>query len=140
MASLSWKETYALGVDHIDDQHRHLFDLLGQLQDAVNKPDAQRVVGTVIKELVHHTQIHFRDEEKLMAEVGYHDITRHKELHKIFVERIILILRRLKAGQDVTPQDLAEFLERWMIEHLLGEDVKIAFAVKAKLESVGPDR
>ncbi len=137
MATLHWKESYSLGVEHVDDQHRHMFDLLGRLQESIDKPGSEAVLGAVLKELVHHAQVHFHDEEKLMEEVGYRDIERHRALHKIFIERLVLILRRLKAGQAVTAQDLAEFLEHWMIEHLLGEDVKIAFAVKANLEKAG---
>jgi len=140
VATLHWKDSYILGVEHVDNQHRHMFDLLGRLQDSIDKPGSEVLLGAVLKELVHHAQVHFHDEEKLMEEVGYRDIERHKALHKIFIERLVLILRRLKAGQVVTARDLAEFLERWMVEHLLGEDVKIAFAVKEKLQKAGQNR
>ncbi len=137
MATLLWKDSYRLGVDEVDKQHRHMFDLLSRLQDSIGKPDSDRLVGETLKDLVEHARVHFRDEERLMEEVGYHDIARHRALHKTYLERIAAILRRLKAGQQVTVTDLISFLERWLVEHLLGEDIKIAFAVRARLEKVG---
>jgi hemerythrin-like metal-binding protein len=79
-----WKNSYAVGNDLIDNQHRELFAMTDDLVDAIRRrkgsagPDACARAVTFLKD---YTVKHFSDEEDLQAALGYAGLTIHKKAH-----------------------------------------------------------
>ncbi len=132
MASLEWKDSYRIGVEDIDRQHKNLFILLGKLDNSIKDGQHNPMVGQALKQLVDYSVTHFREEEKVMVMVGYPDFDNHRKQHREFVAQLTGILKDLKEGKDITASKLLEFLHNWLVDHILGEDVKIAYAVQAE--------
>ena len=126
---VSWKNEYSVGVDDIDSQHKKLIDLLDRLDTSIQKGNDDSITGDIIKELVAYTQTHFKAEEKLMAEIHYADIERHKSLHWNFILEVKGLLVRLKKGKNNEPKDLLKFLVHWIICHIGEEDKRVGDAI-----------
>lgn len=132
MAKLGWKDTYAIGVKEVDEQHRALFDLFEQIEDALGSDAPEGVVADAMRALVVYVTDHFRDEERLMRSIDYPHREAHERLHREFVQRVVGFLRRIKAGQVITVHELGRFLHAWLVEHVLGEDMRMAHTLRAR--------
>ena len=136
MGSLEWKDSYRIGVEDIDRQHKNLFILLGKLEESLKDGQHNPMVGQALKQLVDYSVTHFREEEKVMVMIDYADFDNHRRQHREFVGQLTGILKDLKAGKEITASELVEFLHDWLVDHILGEDVKIAYAVRAAEENL----
>ena len=55
MAILEWSEDYVVGVAEIDEQHKHLFDIVNRLHKAVSEGAEQSMLGEILNELIDYT-------------------------------------------------------------------------------------
>ena len=119
-----WNDSYCIGSEMVDNQHRRLFDLLNQLVDAQNGRCDMAVVKHAVNSLYGYVRIHFSDEEKLMEELGYIDRDKHRQQHDQFIVAYDdLILKHLEA-EDFLPR-LVSFVQLWLVHHIQEEDTKI---------------
>ncbi len=70
MSRFEWSDEYSVGIRMIDYDHRGLFEVLNDLQDAVEHRHGEAEIGHTITYLVHYVQAHFEREERLMREYG----------------------------------------------------------------------
>ena len=133
MVDILWQKQYSVGVIEIDDQHKKLFEMLQELQSSLNNEHTNIVVNKILKELVKYTQIHFRDEERLMLQIKYNDYVNHSKKHVEFVDTIKRILMCISKGEDFTAHDLMDILKHWLIDHVMNEDMKVGKALQSKL-------
>ena len=62
----AWKDSYSIGVQEIDAQHRRLFSLADELHSAMNAGKGKVVLEQVLQNLITYTKSHFAGEERLM--------------------------------------------------------------------------
>ncbi len=128
---IQWRSAFSVGVPELDEQHKKLVALIAEVQRILSDPSRKSQLGVVLKELVEYTKLHFRTEEQLMAEMDFPDRAEHCRLHREMTKQIVEILLELKAGKELDPLKLFEFLRRWLVEHILHEDLKIGKAYAA---------
>lgn len=127
---IQWQDSYKIGHDTIDNQHRKLVNMIAALQRSLIDGRSGDVLSQTLRELVDYTQYHFRDEEKAMLELGHQGIDYHKFLHRQFLDQLVQILSDLKQGKPFTTQDLITFLTNWLTEHIVAEDGKIGHTIR----------
>jgi hemerythrin len=66
MAFMEWNNSFSVNVAEIDNQHKHLIDLINKLFEAMSVGKGSEVMGTVLKDLINYTVSHFAMEEKYM--------------------------------------------------------------------------
>jgi hemerythrin-like metal-binding protein len=121
--TLAWSEAYAVGSAMLDSDHRILFNLINQLQDATETGQSRSVVGTVVGVLVEYTEHHFRREEAAMAAAGYPNLEAHRAIHRDLEAQVRRIRDRWNAGErTVLDDEVLVFLKKWLTEHILGAD------------------
>ena len=124
-----WKEEYALGVAHIDGQHKSLFEKAGELTALVNDgvdKNKQEIIE-IVTFLKGYALNHFRSEEEYQASINYIGLNDHKEEHIAFIKTV------LKHEQELLKSDFSEAevqkftttLNGWLVEHVSGSDQKI---------------
>jgi hemerythrin len=123
---IKWKDEYSVGVEHIDEQHRKLFEIAGRAYDllkdelVVDKYD--RIVA-ILGELKDYSVFHFNSEEEYMKSIGYRKFLSHKVIHDDFIEKINGIdLDQVDENQDKYLLDILDFIVRWIDGHILGQD------------------
>ncbi len=127
---IEWKPEFATGVRDIDLQHRELIELINDLERATLAGATERVLGEVLPRLAGYALFHFATEEHLIpvtAQAVAH-AERHAREHREFTRTVERLTARFD-GMPATPADLLElrvYLERWLLEHILGTDRELA--------------
>lgn len=119
---VSWKESYSVGIDSIDDDHKKLLSLINQFQTAVHYQTGEQFEKEALDELVNYTQYHFKREEEMMEEFGYADLEPHKAKHRAMIDQVErFIALHEEKGHEVL-EEAADYLKQWLIEHINGTD------------------
>lgn len=117
-----WKDEYALGVNAMDDEHKVLIEKINALADAMaTNSDLKKPFA----DLASYTHYHFNEEEQFMRSIGYPELPGHHEIHVRLLNQVAQHGKRIDAG-DVNPGELMNFLNDWLLKHILGVDMKYA--------------
>lgn len=124
------------GIDIIDDQHRILITLFNEANDQLKANMTAEFLGEITRDLLSYALYHFETEEELMQEVGYNegsieDATLHIQQHRRFSAKVVAIRNDIKAGQLISREDLLEFLNGWLVQHILNTDKRLAAFILA---------
>lgn len=134
-----WSQEYELGIVVIDRQHRRIVDLINDLDRLVGLPDARQGVERVLYDLVDYTESHFDFEEALMERAGYPELDGHHHLHRQFTFHLEALRQRHLAGEDVV-EPLLRMLEKWLLNHILEEDLAYTEQVRDFINGIGKER
>lgn len=104
-----WDESFDVKDDHLNDQHKKLFNLISDL-------DANRNSAQHLKDLVDFVVKHFQDEEERMHSHNYDEEASHKQTHDKFLEDA----GKIAAVND----DVIHFVKNWLVTHIKVSDFK----------------
>lgn len=122
MNHIIWTDDFVLGIDKIDDHHRQLVALINLVADCLANSSPPAELSAVLEGLLEYADYHFGFEEAFMKEKGYPEIASHAQLHRGFSDRVTSLRKRFTAGDDSVIQDLSEYLEFWLIDHIVIND------------------
>jgi hemerythrin len=108
----------------MDEQHRVLIGLVGQLDDAMREGKGKQTLGLILERLVDYTKVHFAAEERLMKARGYPEYQEHKIIHEKMTSKVVDLERQFKDGKTMLSLDVMKFLTDWLQKHILGTDKK----------------
>lgn len=124
------KQEYFTGIDFIDEEHAKLFAITNEIYELLtNKfiPDKYDYIMKVINELKDYTKYHFNHEEEYMNSIGYRKILSQKVDHADFIEKINgFNSDSIDENQKETLFELVDFLNTWLVEHIVKRDKMIA--------------
>ena len=127
MKEIIWDESLSVEVDEIDEDHRKLVNLFNMLSHSVAERDAENYIEAILEELISCTIWHFRHEERLMLQYKYEGLEEHKIEHNALIDSVKELQQKFhKANKLLTNEDI-EYLETWLTEHILGQDMKLGF-------------
>ncbi len=132
MVLIKWRESYSVGVEQFDKEHKVLVDLINDIyiivrnhiRDTPWSIEDQTVLEKDIADLVEYTQAHFRSEEEAMRKSAFPLLEEHKNIHAELEEEVLVFKERVKEGKEGIVSDLYLFLRDWLINHILEEDMK----------------
>lgn len=134
MAFIRWDGSLETGCFRIDEQHLVLVEAFHALQTAVQLPGNVEQAEIRLTFLEDYAGKHFRMEEALMLTHRYSDYARHKGLHDQLLLQIGDLHQRMREGRLVLTPPVLNFLHGWLVEHIQGEDYRLA----SFLRSVSP--
>ncbi len=113
----------SVGVSGLDQDHRHLIDLLNSLHDAITAGSGTGRLGGILDKLVDYTTSHFGREEELFALTGYPGATAHRQQHQTLSKLVLDIQARYHQGAfDVLSLEALNFLKSWLADHIEDSD------------------
>ncbi len=118
---LVWKDEYSVGVAMIDAQHQMFIGIINELYAAIMSKKEKDVLDDIFNQLVAYTQFHFQTEERYFDEFGYEGAAEHKAAHKRLCDQIA-DLQKQESDIMQDPFKLLDFLEDWLIDHIIGMD------------------
>ena len=122
MALIRWNDSYSVGVEEFDSQHKKLVDLINELHDAMKKGKSKDVLLHILGELANYTKVHFTLEEKYMKKYNYPDLTSHHGIHVQFVEKVLDFKDSYSSGSRILSMEIMHFLKDWLLNHIKGTD------------------
>lgn len=120
------KDEFLTGITLIDDEHRELFRIAQSALDLYQDDfvvDKYDHIVVILKELRDYTIKHFADEEAYMESINYKKLFTQKIEHNAFVEKLNEFdFDTIDENQDSTIIDLLNFLNDWLVNHILEKD------------------
>lgn len=118
-----------IGVEQIDEEHRGLFQLVGEVHDLLENDvtgDKYEEMCNLMERLKQYTVLHFRHEEAYMAKIGHPELEKQKREHAQFCDKVNEVdLKTAEGDQHALISDLLSYLVMWLYEHILGSDLLI---------------
>ena len=122
MAYMSWKELYSVNVKEIDEQHKKLIGMINELHDAMKVGKGKVVTSLILKEMIDYAATHFATEEKYMIKFEFPGYAQHKAEHDAFSVKVLDFQQKYNEGSIALSFEVMEFLEDWLVKHILGTD------------------
>jgi hemerythrin len=121
---VTWNDSWVIGVQEIDAQHKKLVSLLNQLHEALSQGQGKEVLAGVLDSLVRYTKAHFTAEERLMQQNGYPDLISHKREHEQLTEKVLEFQKNFTSSRIGMGVEVVHFLGTWLQSHIRGSDKK----------------
>lgn len=119
-------DSFKTGIELIDEEHKTLFDIIGKVHTTIQTElvhDKFDAIMNILDELKEYTRVHFADEENYMRTIGYNGLSQQEILHQNFIDKLNeLDLNDVDDNQEAYLYDFLEFLQNWLINHILKVD------------------
>ncbi|MFP5221784.1 MAG: bacteriohemerythrin [Acidobacteriota bacterium] len=125
MGIVEWDESFAIGVDIVDTQHRELFRVINSFHQRIGAEDDAFALRVALDSLKNYVTYHFGTEEKLLARGGCPELAQHQGAHAAFTA---LVGRYEASRDDADGEDLLrlqDFLVGWLVSHIRDEDLRL---------------
>lgn len=128
---LEWEDMYSVDVEQIDNQHKRLFEIINELAELLNINASKTDLNAIIDKLMEYKKFHFATEEKYFKDFDYEKTDEHISSHRSFDNKIKEI--KVRCGDDfyLLGYELIDFLEDWLIGHLMTADQEYKACFKA---------
>lgn len=121
MAVLAWSESLQTGIGFIDESHRRILDLIGEVSRSGDGglafPPSEAMAL-----LTDYTGRHFQEEEELMAFLAYPDLPAHRAEHQRALGWIGVLQAQAAQGL-LEPRDITAFAREFVEDHILTQDM-----------------
>jgi len=135
MPFIVWTEFFSTGVTYVDKQHKQLVEIANEFHSNVLNNVNKTTLFSTLNKLIAYAEEHFSDEELIMQKAGVSSehLENHKKLHEELTLSIFDLNAELGSGEQKTVSDIENFLNEWLIKHILEEDKKmVPFSSKIK--------
>ena len=132
MEIINWKNDFSVGVDSLNAQHKKLLAMINRLIKEQKKLTDPKMIAELLTEMTDYAQEHFHAEEYLMTEYGYQENEKQIQDHKLFIEKTRSFYSKTEIGPNILSTALLDYLSKWLINHILTEDMKYKEFFKSK--------
>jgi len=124
---VAWNDSYLLGHEQVDMQHKEVFKITNDLLKACNGGCGKEKLQDTLRYLETYTMQHFYYEEELQLRHNFPEYERHKKLHDDFAKLFSEMKARSSESGAVIgiSNELCEILVGRLIDHIQREDKKI---------------
>jgi len=122
MRTLIWRDSYSIGIDTLDEQHKTLLGYINELYESQKTSTSQAVIKDMIQKLHDYSVFHFKNEEDLEIECKYDNYDTNKKEHEFFISKINEFSKDFENNNLLLSLKTLDFLKDWMISHILGTD------------------
>ena len=117
---ICWEDSYELGIELIDSQHKELVKLINQLYKACLS--GNEAITTMFKEamsrMVDYVRFHFTAEQELMTRINYPNFHEHKKQHENLIMNILTAAKDYNEGKKFVPNHFVRLLKDWVLSHI----------------------
>jgi methyl-accepting chemotaxis protein/hemerythrin len=117
-----WDEKYSVEIQSIDNQHKEIFRLMGNLLEAMKQGQVSIVIAEIFLELEKYAMSHFQKEEYFFIRFNYSGTEAHITEHRFFSQKVTLLKSDLNSGKVAASFELLNFLKEWIEHHILVVD------------------
>lgn len=128
----TWDDSFKIGVELIDRQHKALFDAMDALYAACSVGKGRQEVVKTAEFLENYVVKHFSDEEVLQQKSGYPKYRAHKKIHDDFIAQVRTLKNDIAEHGPtiVSVAKMNTMLSGWLLNHIKNVDTELAQYVK----------
>lgn len=125
--TIAWSEEYSTVDSQVDKQHQVLFGYLSKLEENMAKGVTERQIKSLLDNLGLYTRSHFCYEEICMRKKQCPVSEKNKEQHAKLLDAYVHYRQRFEVEglSDELVQGLHDFLESWLVNHILKIDTHL---------------
>jgi len=135
MSYIKWDNNLLIGIEEIDAQHKHLFELINNLHEKLVTGQGHDVLTDTINSLVLYVHEHFTTEENYMERQHYPEYESQKKEHNIFYQKVKSFQAKYKTNSPLLARDILIFLGEWYRKHIAERDKKIGEYMRTHSEA-----
>ncbi len=129
---LTWRDSFSVQVAQMDNHHKRLIEIANAIMEQLYGEVDRDSLARALDALVDYTHFHFDAEEKLMALYDYPGASDHCNDHRNMVLQIAEYRQQVLGGDLPTRASFLQFIESWLVDHMLDEDRKYGAFLNAK--------
>lgn len=132
---LTWDNKFNTGIRTIDLQHQELIEIINALDALELTAVTEALLKQLLAQLNQYVIFHFNHEEELMARhfVPRATQTTHQAQHANFGRQIEVAAQSLLTAVDPDAKAaLVQFLQQWLLEHIMVTDMDLARHMRLK--------
>ena len=134
MQLLVWENRFSVGIREFDQHHKILFEMINSLIIAKEEKSDIEVVRRTMEQLQNYTIFHFAAEESMMEYFEFEGVEDHALEHQTLLDEVNEFRARLEAHDDVSIDEVLNFLAGWLLDHTLGMDQLYAPFLNRRVE------
>jgi methyl-accepting chemotaxis protein len=130
----TWDDSYLIGIAHIDDQHKQLFETVNGLISAIEKGVGGEELKKTLDFLIQYTVTHFNDEEEIQRNCGYPKYGPHHKIHEKFKQTAVELAGDAAniGSSEALIKEVKRKVGDWLVTHVTGEDARIGKFIRAE--------
>jgi hemerythrin-like metal-binding protein len=139
-----WSDKLATGIAEQDEQHQRLVGLINEIGSMCTVGADSAQIKPVLDELVRYAVYHFDTEEQLMRQYAlsatHQEI--HLKAHDAFRQQVTLAVGIIQTSPENSMNLLAQLLDylaRWLLQHIMGVDMRMAKELQALQAGASPE-
>lgn len=126
-----------MGVETLDEQHQHFFELANAVYDLLEKQNLDRAkLETAVSEMANYAMYHLSAEEELFEQFNYPKAAEHVQMHDVYrieVKQLFAQTRVVdESGLAEVTRRVVDFSTEWLRSHILKVDKEYSVFFKEK--------
>jgi len=122
--AVEWTKDFSVKVSLMDDEHKVLFDLINDLNNAMIDGESGKTIGKILDALIEYTEYHFGHEEEMLKKISYPNIAEQEKAHRAFVNKMKEFKTEMESGEILLSVKIIDFLKDWLVSHIVNIDTK----------------
>lgn len=123
----AWTSDMSVEVKLLDNDHKKLLILLGELHDGVFHGCAHSTLEIIFESLIRNLRAHFSHEEQFFTETAYPGAAAHEREHDHLIERFRVLQVRLRSCADLNSSlQVIDLLRNCLFNHIANSDQEYA--------------
>ena len=134
MPSIEWDDSFSVGINLIDEQHKMLIERTNAIAEAVDMKRGLEKIMQTLSFMIEYTEFHFSAEEKVMTDNDYPKFDEHHKLHEDFKSRLNLMIQDFEeeGATSVLSEEITSYLTSWLVNHIKGIDTELVKILQEK--------
>jgi len=130
---LKWDESFLIGIEELDHEHKALIDDINRLHEELARQDEKSEIEKCLGDIHARMQAHFALEEHVMKARGYRFSDEHKHEHEKFLDNNTEYMVQFLNDSGITcGSPIEECLKQWVVGHILHSDKKMSLMAPEK--------
>ncbi len=126
MENFMLDDTFLVGDYLLDAQHKAILGYMAKVYAGLLAGKKENEVFELVDELDAYCKLHFLDEEKMMDEISFPQLSGHKAQHVLFLTHLENFMGKFDKQNITKNVDEFLFLKRWFLEHIEAFDKQYA--------------
>lgn len=143
MECFHWGENFITGFSDVDEQHKHLVDIINSFGNLITNDNLRMEnIHSIYGKLAEYANYHFTEEEKLMSDnkIDNRHFVHHVNVHKIFIDDVTSIYSSISKDNIDHANIFIKFLIHWLAYHILGDDQDMANQLRSIQSGISPEK
>lgn len=134
MPRIEWDDSFSVGINLIDEQHKMLIERTNAISEAVEMKRGLEKILQTLEFMIEYTEFHFSAEEKVMKDNDYPKFTEHHKLHEDFKARLNLMVQDFEeeGATSGLSEEITTYLNNWLVTHIKGIDTELGKILQEK--------